>query len=328
MVDHVLGRRLGLLDLLTLHGAGDVDHDKHVACHDGVFGHVDARRGEQDKVTVFARRLVAQQVEADGAVVVAKVEIEVALRLAALGLIADQRRVVSRAVDADRVVGAVDGAQTGLVDQLHADGDLLHRRAAVVAGAQRVVEVVEAVLLFEHLRVGEVHRARLAGGDGEDAGLEEATVEVFEQGGVQLAADDLFVDAPRLLAREQLALHGLAIDGQLEVADRGVLGQGEDVDAFSRARTIVAKDLGHVHIGHGSFYGGFDAVLRHDDAHARRPDEDRRRDGRHGLRAKLSDANSSCGPCPAKVRRAGIGRGRPSMPTGSPRWRRSVRSLW
>ncbi len=173
------------------------------------------------------------------------------------------------------MAGAVDRAQTGLVAQFHGHGEVLHRAIAERPGAQGVGEAKETLGAGQHLAIGEGQRALGPGGDGEDAGLEEASAHIFQQGRVQVSAHNGVVDGPGLVLVQQLTLQHLAVHGHLKIAHRGVPGQGEDEGALHLAAARVAEDLGHGHLGHRAVDGGVDLVLADGDHRGQRGHEDR-----------------------------------------------------
>ncbi len=181
------------------------------------------------------------------------------------------------------MAGAVKGAQARLIAQLDAQGQRLHRLGAELAGGQGVAKMVEAIVQGQRLIVGEGNGAFGPRRDGEDAGAEEAATHIFQQGRVLAAADDLFVDAARFLGVQHLPFPHLAIHPHLKIADAGIRGQGEEIDALHLPGSLVAEDLFDLHRGDGPIDHRVDAVQLDADRPAGR-------DGRAGGRRLWIDA--------------------------------------
>ena len=86
-------------------------------------------------------------------------------------------------------------------------------------------------------------RFSLCGRNGEDAGAKRAAAHVFEQSRVPATAHDILIDAPRLVAVEQLALEALPVDVHRKLRHGGVFRQGEDVGALQLIARLVDEHL-------------------------------------------------------------------------------------
>jgi hypothetical protein len=92
-----------------------------------------------------------------------------------------------------------------------------------------------AVLQGEELAEAEGEAALPLGGDGEDTRADDVEADIFKEGGVAQGADDVGVDAGGLVAAEQLALEGLAVNRHREVGDGGAGREEEEGGLWGRA---------------------------------------------------------------------------------------------
>ncbi len=153
--------------------------------------------------------------------------------------------------DVQLVRGRVDAAQRRLRVDLGAEGEVLGRRAATTrqsagwpgGGAERVVVVVEAAGEVQHLAEGELDLLLAVGRHREDADAEDVGVDVLEQARVLQPPDDALVDVGGLLLLEHLALGLLAVDPEVELGQRGALGEREDVVGLELRGAVVLEDL-------------------------------------------------------------------------------------
>ena len=79
--------------------------------------------------------------------------------------------------------------------------------------------------------------------DREDADFEEAASGIFEEGGVERFADDVFVDLAGLGGIKEFGGDLGAVDLHGEVVDVGSSGEGKEECAFEALRGVVLKDL-------------------------------------------------------------------------------------
>jgi hypothetical protein len=80
---------------------------------------------------------------------------------------------------------------------------------------------------------------------GKNPGSECALAHVLKKRGVAGPAEILKVDPARLLRREDLALHGLAVYPEGEFLDHRASGEGKDVSPLHGEAPVIAKGLVH-----------------------------------------------------------------------------------
>ena len=85
---------------------------------------------------------------------------------------------------------------------------------------------------------------------GKNPGSECALAHVLKKRGVAGPAEILKVDPARLLRREDLALHGLAVHPEGEFLDHRASGEGKDVSPLHGEAPVVAKGLVHPRRGY------------------------------------------------------------------------------
>ena len=112
-----------------------------------------------------------------------------------------------------------------LLVTVHGDAHLFDR--ALADGADGIDVVDQAVIDFQHLGIGNLDAPLIAGGDGEDIGLDDIVPDVFQQGGVAVLAYDLVIDAAGFLGPQDLGVDGLAIDPHRQLIDSSTVRQRE-----------------------------------------------------------------------------------------------------
>ena len=143
--------------------------------------------------------------------------------------------------------------------QLHVHDELAYGGGACPRSAQRVGELREACVALEELLVAQLNACVPIGGYREDAGLEEVSAEVLEQGRVAATADDAVVDLAGLLLLQYLSLEALAVDVHGEVIDGRRLGEREEEGALDLASVLVVEsDVG---VDRGDLLGDLDIEL-------------------------------------------------------------------
>ena len=145
--------------------------------------------------------------------------------------------------------------------------ELLDGAVGVLGRAERKQEIGEAVVVAAELRVAERDGSFGAGRNREDAGFEHAGADPFQQGGVAVLADDLFVAAAGIILREQLGLVFFAVDQQRELVDRSVIRKRKYERGFHRLAAGVLErlrdlDLGDLIVERGVDFEGVDFVGR------------------------------------------------------------------
>jgi hypothetical protein len=120
------------------------------------------------------------------------------------------------------------------------------------------------------------HAFGLAGIDGEDPRAKHSQAHPFDEGGIALAANDLFVHAPRFISTVCLTGDELAIDLELEILESRVLWQWKHVIGFADAAAAVHEGLfdfisknpvgqANANVGAGANDASFSGPARRDD---------------------------------------------------------------
>ena len=140
-----------------------------------------------------------------------------------------------------RGVGHLVGVGRGAV----AAGWTGHRGAGDVARPHHhgIDELVGAVSVVERHVVGDGDLDHRAGGDVDHRLGEDVGPLLFQEGGDAAALAGPAVGSHRLRAARDVALDGAAPDGDVEGADRGVVGQREHVDGLERPIERVVEGL-------------------------------------------------------------------------------------
>src|SRR5690606_35381003 len=114
--------------------------------------------------------------------------------------------VIVLAIDGDLVRRRIDRATRGGRFDVDANARLLQRRRREAVGGEWVGVADQTVLGGQHLAVLDRDAALFSWRDRKNARLDGAASDVFQQGGIALAADDLVVDIARLFRREDFGL--------------------------------------------------------------------------------------------------------------------------
>src|SRR5690606_39214921 len=109
--------------------------------------------------------------------------------------------------------------------------------------AGEVPELERVPGALEDLRVAERDLAPLAGREGEDAGAEEAMPRQLDEGGVPLAANDLFIDLPGALGIHGLAAQLLIPLEEREVGEHGLARERVEVIRLVEGASAVLEPL-------------------------------------------------------------------------------------
>src|SRR5215468_7404547 len=97
--------------------------------------------------------------------------------------------------------------------------------ARLALSLQRESILEHAVFCAEHLCIFELDLFSAVGGDWEYARSYRLVIRVFQQTGVNHAADDFFILLARFIGFENFAFHGLSVDVQRKRAECGVVRQ-------------------------------------------------------------------------------------------------------
>ena len=119
-----------------------------------------------------------------------------------------------------------------------------------LAVLKREEEIGHAFLLAAKLRIAERNSPLGPRRHREDARLEHARADPFQQGRVAILADDLFVLPPGVVGVEQFGRHLPAVDQQRHAVDGPVVGQRENEGHFHRPAAGVHERLRNLHLGH------------------------------------------------------------------------------
>ena len=260
-LDDVAGRLFRLLYLFACHAAGGVQHQHHVLGRHLLGVDIDLGRDQEEEVAGLVVRAVRRQAHPDLIVGGREQQLEVRARDHVGELHTDGGLVIAVPLDRRVVAGRVDGADGLRRFDFDGDGDFGDGLGGELLSAQRVDEAHQAVLPLQELGVADLDASLAVGRDGEDVGLEHPAVDVLQQGGVALAADDLLVDAAGLVPVQQAALKLLSVNEHGEVGDGGVLGEGEDVGGFQRRVSRVLERLVDLYLGDLVADGDFDSMV-------------------------------------------------------------------
>ena len=154
-----------------------------------------------------------------------------------------------RAVRADLHRGGVERGDRmiGKEFTLHDQGG--ERAPTLTEGRQRQVQPREVPLRLDRAGVGEGRLRGPVAGHREDAGAEERLAVVLEQSRVQPLPDDRLIHGARLVRRQDAALHGLAVELQVERVDHHPAAEREDQVELALIGGRVAQRELHRHPG-------------------------------------------------------------------------------
>ena len=241
-------RFLGLRDLVARHAAGGVDDEDHILGLDLARWDLHPRSQHQRKESVLVDAPVGEEEGAELAVGRPHDEAEIALEARIVGFEGEARLGLAVAPHVDGVARRVNGGDRAR----RLDGAVDHQRSEP-PGERRDPErervFVGSAGESQHLRVAQPHARLAVRRDREDRGLHAAEPGPLEEPRVALAPHDLLVDAARAILVEELALERLAVDPELELGDRGPLGNRPQIGAFRLCGERVAEDL--LEVGRG-----------------------------------------------------------------------------
>ena len=251
-----LERLLCLGDFFAGHGAGSVQHKRHVLQHHLALRGLHPGRSQEQEIAVLAARFVGEQVQAEVLRFRRKVEREIGVWLDIGGLVTDGGFVGSVAFDLDRMAGRIDGFEGLFGFQVHFDADVLDRFGGKLLRVEGIDIADHPGVGGEHLGIGKGDALAAVWLDGENAHFEDIAAGVFEQGGVLQFAHDVLVNGAGLVGGQQLGLDLLAGDLHGELVNLAAFGDGKQVGAFQPLRVGIVEFL--VHRGGGDLPVNFD----------------------------------------------------------------------
>ena len=181
--------------------------------------------------------------------------------------------VVAGAVDPGVVARAIDRLDRALALDRDIDRQPLDRLGRELLGAEGIGKLDDVVIALAKLGVAHRHLAVGPWRNGKHAGAIESAAHVLQERRIFLGADDLFVNASRLVLVHEPAGQLAAIDQKHKVLHGTIFGQREEEFRLDLNRPGVVKRLRDLNFRHLVANPGIDGdlanLVRPGDRHGR-----------------------------------------------------------